>query len=80
MGHSKIIHAYRYVYFGADIPIEARAAEEVLQAGGQPVAAAGAQAWNPAFDITPAELVDVIVTERGGVERPNQAKMHSLMA
>ena len=28
-------------------------------------AAAGAAAWNPAFDVTPAELVDVIVTERG---------------
>jgi len=65
---------------GADIPIEARAAEEVLQVGGQPVAAAGAQAWNPAFDVTPAELVDVIVTERGVVERPNLAKMRSLMA
>ncbi len=65
---------------GADIPIERRAADEVLQAGGQPVAAAGAQAWNPAFDITPAELVDVIVTERGRVERPDRAKMCSLMA
>ena len=65
---------------GADIPIEARAAEEVLQAGGQPVAAAGARAWNPAFDVTPAELVDVIVTERGVVERPNLEKMHALMA
>ncbi|VAW73492.1 Methylthioribose-1-phosphate isomerase [hydrothermal vent metagenome] len=64
---------------GADIPIEARAGVEVLQAGGQPVAAAGAQAWNPVFDITPAELVDVIVTERGVVERPDRDKMRSLM-
>ncbi|VAW77170.1 Methylthioribose-1-phosphate isomerase [hydrothermal vent metagenome] len=65
---------------GADIPIEERAQEEVLQAGGQPIAAAGAQAWNPAFDVTPAELVDVIVTERGAVERPNLAKMQAMMA
>ncbi|HHJ17392.1 MAG TPA: S-methyl-5-thioribose-1-phosphate isomerase [Gammaproteobacteria bacterium] len=65
---------------GADIPIENRAPEEVLELAGQPVAAAGAQAWNPAFDITPAELVDVIVTERGVVERPDPAKMSAMMA
>ena len=65
---------------GADIPIEIRAPEEVLQVSGEPVAAAGASAWNPAFDVTPAELVDVIVTERGVVEHPDLAKMSSLMA
>lgn len=50
---------------GAAIPIEERNADEVLGLGGQRVAAAGANAWNPAFDVTPAELVDAIVTERG---------------
>jgi len=65
---------------GADIPIEIRAPEEVLELAGQPVAAAGAQAWNPAFDITPAELVDVIVTERGVVEQPDRDKMSAMMA
>jgi methylthioribose-1-phosphate isomerase len=64
---------------GADIPIEARPDSEVLSLGGQRVAAAGAAAWNPAFDVTPAELVDVIVTERGVVERPDTAKMAALM-
>ncbi|MFQ5644388.1 MAG: S-methyl-5-thioribose-1-phosphate isomerase [Thiogranum sp.] len=65
---------------GADIPIEMRSPDEVLGLGGQPVAAAGAQAWNPAFDVTPAELVDVIVTERGVVEQPDLAKMSAMMA
>jgi len=64
---------------GAEIPIEARSEQEVLTLGGRAIAAAGAHAWNPAFDITPAELVDVIVTERGVVERPDLAKMTSLM-
>jgi methylthioribose-1-phosphate isomerase len=64
---------------GADIPIETRPAREILELGGRAVAAAGAEAWNPAFDITPAELVDVIVTERGVVEQPDAAKMASLM-
>jgi methylthioribose-1-phosphate isomerase len=44
------------------------------------VAAAGAAAWNPAFDITPAALVDAIVTERGVVERPDATGMAALMA
>jgi methylthioribose-1-phosphate isomerase len=64
---------------GEDIPIEARSPDEILALGGQPIAAAGAQAWNPAFDITPADLVDVIVTERGVVERPDLAKMAAMM-
>jgi len=64
---------------GKNIPIEARASDEVLGCGGQVVAAAGAQAWTPAFDITPAELVDVIVTERGVVEKPDLAKMLAMM-
>jgi methylthioribose-1-phosphate isomerase len=64
---------------GEDIPIEARSPDEVLNLGGQAVAAAGAQAWNPAFDVTPAELVDVIVTERGVVEQPDLAKMSAMM-
>ena len=64
---------------GADIPIETRSPEEVLSLGGQRVAAAGAEAWNPAFDVTPAELVDAIVTARGVVERPTAEKMADLM-
>ena len=65
---------------GADIPIEARPPAEVLEVAGVAVAADGAQAWNPAFDVTPAELVDVIVTERGVVEQPDLAKMAAMMA
>ena len=64
---------------GADIPIEARSPAEVLEVAGLPVAAAGARAWNPAFDVTPAELVDVIVTERGLVDQPDLAKMTAMM-
>ncbi|KAB7623728.1 S-methyl-5-thioribose-1-phosphate isomerase [Alkalilimnicola sp. S0819] len=65
---------------GDSIPIESRPAEEVLQLGGQPVAAVGAEAWNPVFDVTPAEYVDVLVTERGVVERPNPERMAGLLA
>ncbi len=61
------------------IPIEERGAGEVLNLAGQSVAAEGAQAWNPAFDVTPAELVDAIVTEKGVVLQPNREKMDKLM-
>ncbi len=60
---------------GADIPIETRAAEEVLHYAGNRVAAAGVGAWNPVFDVTPASLVDAIVTEAGVVLQPNTEKM-----
>ena len=52
---------------GAAIPIELRAAEEVTAWRGVPAAAAGVPAWNPAFDVTPADLVTAIVTDRGVV-------------
>ena len=48
---------------GRGIVIEQRAAEEVTHVGGQPIAPAGAEAFNPAFDVTPADLVTAIVTE-----------------
>ncbi len=68
------------VVTGADIPIEERAADEVLYCGGKQLGAAGVDAWNPVFDVTPASLVDAIVTERGVVLQPNSEKMANLMA
>ena len=65
---------------GEHIPIENRDPAEVLSLAGQRVAAEGAAAWNPAFDITPAALVDAIVTERGVVQHPDAEKMAALMA
>jgi methylthioribose-1-phosphate isomerase len=50
---------------GADIPIEERAAAEVLRPLGVPAAPEGARAFNPAFDVTPARLITGIITERG---------------
>lgn len=64
---------------GAEIHIENRSPDEVLSLAGRRVAAPGAQAWNPSFDVTPAELVDVIVTERGVVHAPDAAKIAAMM-
>lgn len=60
---------------GESIAIEERSAQEVLEIGNHRVAAAGADAWNPVFDITPADLIDAIVTERGVIHRPDAAKI-----
>ncbi|MBI1967251.1 MAG: S-methyl-5-thioribose-1-phosphate isomerase [Gemmatimonadetes bacterium] len=55
---------------GDGIPIEERAPEEVTAVAGRPVAPPGAQALNPAFDVTPARYVAGYVTERGIVKPP----------
>jgi len=65
---------------GADIPIEQRDPKEVLSCNGTQIGTPGVEAWNPVFDVTPAELVDAIVTERGIVLRPNAKKLSNLMA
>lgn len=63
---------------GQDIPIESRDPNEILSLGKQRIAAAESSAWNPVFDVTPAELVDAIVTEKGVISEPNLDKMQVL--
>jgi methylthioribose-1-phosphate isomerase len=58
---------------GEHIPIEERSADEVASIGGQRVAAPGVRCFNPAFDVTPAELIAGIVTERGIVQPVSRA-------
>ncbi len=51
---------------GEAIPIEERSSREVTQLhGSRSIAPAGVDVWNPAFDVTPAELVAGIITEHG---------------
>ena len=60
------------------IEIEERDAAELLGVAGSRTVADGIQAWNPVFDVTPASLIDAIVTEKGVVERPDTEKMQAL--
>ncbi len=53
---------------GADIPIEERDPREVTHVAGRRVAAERVEVFNPAFDVTPAELVSGIITEHGVVK------------
>jgi methylthioribose-1-phosphate isomerase len=63
---------------GAAITIEERDATEVTSLAGRPTAPAGTRAFNPAFDVTPARLVDAIATERGVVEPKKSPDMSAL--
>ncbi len=54
---------------GDDIPIEERDAEEVTTLNGERLVAKGVPVMNPAFDVTPADLIDSIITE-AGIARP----------
>ncbi len=55
---------------GAGIPIEDRPAAEVSEIRGVRIAPEGTPVRNPAFDVTPAELITAIVTEEGALRAP----------
>jgi len=64
---------------GDEIPIEERAADEVTEGFGRRTAPAGAKAYCPAFDVTPARLLAGILTERGLIEKPNCRRIADLL-
>ena len=55
---------------GSGIPVEQRAPEEVSAFAGTPTGPAGVSVWNPAFDVTPHQLLTGIITERGVLYPP----------
>ncbi|MEE7561370.1 S-methyl-5-thioribose-1-phosphate isomerase, partial [Xanthomonas sp. Kuri4-2] len=65
---------------GEQIEIEQRDPGELFGVGGVRTVADGIAAWNPVFDVTPAELIDAIVTERGVIQRPDRAAMQAAFA
>jgi methylthioribose-1-phosphate isomerase len=65
---------------GDAIVVEQRHAREVTAVAGRAVAPAGAAAYNPAFDVTPAALVSAIVTDRGVAAPPDAGNLRLLCA
>jgi methylthioribose-1-phosphate isomerase len=63
---------------GDAIPIEQRDVREVMFFGGKQVTPKGVGAMNPAFDVTPAELVSAIVTEKGIARAPYKKSLAEL--
>jgi methylthioribose-1-phosphate isomerase len=65
---------------GEQIPIEQRAQNELTEFAGRRIAPKGVATFNPAFDVTPAELVTAIVTERGVARAPYGKSLAALKA
>jgi methylthioribose-1-phosphate isomerase len=63
---------------GDEIPIEERSPREITEFGGKRIAPEGVSVFNPAFDVTPAELVTAIITERGIARPPFAASLAAL--
>jgi methylthioribose-1-phosphate isomerase len=63
---------------GQDIPIEERSAEEITEGFGTLTAPKGVKVFNPAFDVTPAELITAIITEKGVIKGNYQEELAKL--
>jgi methylthioribose-1-phosphate isomerase len=62
------------------VTIEERGAEEVVQVRGRRIAPKGVPVANPAFDMTPPDLVTSIITERGLIQAPIEESIHALIS
>ncbi len=65
---------------GRDIPIELRSSEEITEGFGRRTAPNGIKTYSPAFDVTPAELIKGIVTERGIISPVDEQAIRAMMA
>ena len=63
---------------GSGIPVEERAAGEVRSLYGVQTAPEKVEVWNPAFDVTPHELLTGIITEKGVIYPPFQENLARL--
>ena len=61
------------------IPIEEREPEEVLSFAGHLVGPEGVNAYNPAFDITPAQYISALITEKGVLTPPYRSGIKDLL-
>lgn len=65
---------------GAEIPIEERPATEVTEPCGHRIAPQDVPVYNPAFDVTPAQLITAIVTEHGVIQPVNESTIQTVLA
>ena len=70
----------RSIASGKDIPIEERPADEITGYRDCQWAAKGVDVRNPAFDVTPVELVTGLITENGVILNPNKNKIENLFS
>ena len=64
---------------GDQIPIEQRGSEEITEGFGRRTAPAGIQTYSPAFDVTPAELIAALITDRGIIQPVTEANVRGVL-
>ncbi len=64
---------------GASIPIEQRASREITEGFGKQTAPSGVETYNPAFDVTPAENITALVTEKGVIQPVTRERISQLL-
>lgn len=64
---------------GDDIPIEIREADEITHFNGSQIAPKKADAYNPAFDVTPNEYISAFITEKGIIEPPFKKELENTL-
>lgn len=65
---------------GSQIPIEQRSPDEIRRSFGHSTAPDGVNCYSPAFDVTPAELITAIITERGMIQPVNVESVASVLS
>lgn len=68
-----------YIENGKDIPIEERDPNEVTHCNGKRIAPEGIEVYNPAFDLTPNELIQAIITEKGILKQPFKESIKQIL-
>jgi methylthioribose-1-phosphate isomerase len=64
---------------GAEIPIEERSGAEFYSFAGSVMTPKDTSIYSPVFDVTPAQLVDVLVTEKGAIHAPDREKIAAIL-
>jgi methylthioribose-1-phosphate isomerase len=62
------------------VKIEERDPTEVTHIGGKRIAPEGVKVYNPAFDVTPLDYVEAIITEKGIIQSPNESKIENFLS
>ncbi len=64
---------------GGQIPIEQRAADELVFLGKEKIVPDGVEIYNPAFDVTPAGNITAIISEKGTIQQPTKEKISRML-
>ncbi|MFA5252991.1 MAG: S-methyl-5-thioribose-1-phosphate isomerase [Phycisphaerae bacterium] len=64
---------------GSQIPIEQRPVDEVKFVGKEKITPDGVEIYNPAFDVTPAENITAIISEKGTIQQPTEKRIRQML-